>query len=205
MKKKFITLLTSLIIFNANPSFADSIIGVVDKIVETANMTYKNRVFNLDVDSEFLNNSKLITSEKARLHATLIDGTSLKMGADSELKITEFLLDGKNDKAEIEVVKGAFRFISGSVNKNGGSFVVKSPLATLGVRGTDFWGNYTQDGFSLCLLDDGELIVTDPKGNSVVLDTPKTFVTITKKGISDVAQISEDELKAAWSTVAITE
>jgi hypothetical protein len=65
------------------------------------------------------------------------DKSSLNVGPTSVIKLDKFVYD-PNKRAPgtmaIEATRGAFRFVTGSENKNG-EFKIKTPYGIIGVRG----------------------------------------------------------------------
>ncbi len=70
------------------------------------------------------------------------DGALLALKEESSIKISEYKFDKAapgEDKNVLEVVKGGFRTITGAIAKvNPKGYEIKTPVATIGVRGTDF-------------------------------------------------------------------
>jgi hypothetical protein len=67
----------------------------------------------------------------------LLDKTSLTIGPRAELTLDKFVYNPTNGGAGqvvLNAVQGAFRFVSGSQNPR--SYTVRTPVGTLGVRGT---------------------------------------------------------------------
>jgi len=69
---------------------------------------------------------------------TFLDDTSLAVGASSTIVLDSFVYnpEGNADEAVINLTKGAFRFVSGKSDP--GKFVIRTQVATLGIKGTDF-------------------------------------------------------------------
>lgn len=67
----------------------------------------------------------------------LNDDSKILVGENAEISLDDFVVGGTGfESATLNVAKGAFRFISGNSAK--GTFTVKTPLSTIGVRGTIF-------------------------------------------------------------------
>jgi len=66
-----------------------------------------------------------------------LDGTRLQVGGSSKVVLDEFVYDPStgDGQAVFNLGKGIFRFVSGNMNKEG--YVLRTPTATLTVRGTD--------------------------------------------------------------------
>jgi hypothetical protein len=75
----------------------------------------------------------------------LIDGTAVALGEDSELVLDEFVYDRATCSGNlvISLTCGAAEFISGQIAKSGKDHMVfKTPVATIGVRGTKVFVAY---------------------------------------------------------------
>jgi hypothetical protein len=89
------------------------------------------------VQDNVFSNQRVRTPSDAALHLVFADGTSFRLGADSEAVIDSYLYDpaAGNGKVVTTLGKGVFRFISGKVKDH----TIITPTATLGIRGTDFY------------------------------------------------------------------
>jgi hypothetical protein len=69
---------------------------------------------------------------------TFLDDTSLNIGASSTIVLDSFIYnpDGNADQAVLNLTKGAFRFVTGKSDPS--KFVIRTQVATLGIKGTDF-------------------------------------------------------------------
>ena len=212
-------LLTSMLVF---PSFAfannvslinNPVIGDVKAIHESAELVSFSEKLTLNLEDETKVNdllyqeTDLVTGSGSRLHATLIDGSKLMVGENSEIKLNKFLLKEVNSVGELEVVKGAFRLISGQINKTpGGTLKIKTPLVSIGIRGTDFWGLQTEQNLTLALIDNGIIDVTTLSGEEVTLDQSMTFILVDQNGnISEIQKLPTEVLEEAAKTVSLPE
>ena len=105
--------------------------------------------------------------------------------------------------AALTLVKGAVRMVSGRINKiSGGSLALTTPIATIGICGTDFWGLQEPDKLTLALIDNGELQITTRQGEVVVLTEPLTAVVIEPgRTPSKVVRLTAEQFRAAVRTV----
>src|SRR5215475_6246714 len=90
----------------------------------------------LSVGSEIFANERVRTGDAATAQLLFLDQTSLSIGPQSEIKLDRFVYNPERGTGTLALSasKGAFRFISGSQNPN--SYSIKTPVATIGVRGT---------------------------------------------------------------------
>jgi hypothetical protein len=79
----------------------------------------------------------LETLDESSALVRFIDDSKLSIGAKSKVLIDEFVFDPKNAKgnALIDISVGTLRFVTGEMPKGG--VVIKTPTATLTLRGTD--------------------------------------------------------------------
>ena len=76
------------------------------------------------------------TGQESLAKIVFADNTNLDIGPESTVTMDKFVYAGEADyqKATVELVKGAFRFITGDSHKR--AYEINTPVATLGVRGT---------------------------------------------------------------------
>lgn len=129
----------------------------------------------LAVGNPVFQNEVVATGQQARAELRLSDDTSLVLGENAEVRLDEFVYD-KTGSASINLVTGALRFVS-SANGHPGKLTIKTAVATIGVRGTDFWVGPIDGVFGVLLLT-GNVEVSNASG-TVTLDTPRTGTLIT--------------------------
>lgn len=134
----------------------------------------------LEAGSEVFRNEMVATGAQARAGLRLADETSLVLGENAQVRLDEFIFD-KDGSAAINLVTGALRFVS-AAGGHPGKLIVKTPVATIGIRGTDFWAGPIDGVYGVLLLT-GKVEVSND-GGSVTLDTPRTGTLITGAGIA---------------------
>lgn len=146
----------------------------------------------------------LQTGDEARLHVVFADGSDLSMGARSDLIVDDMVYEpGRQGHGVLRLTQGVFRLVSGQVNKvPGGKLTILTPLATIGVRGTDFWGQQTPEKLEMALLDDGELTISTTQGTVTLTDPLSAVVVLKGQAPSAIYTLSAEQLSAAKATVA---
>jgi hypothetical protein len=107
-----------------------------------------------------------ISTAKAKAELTFEDKTTVKLTEHSKMIIDDFVYDPKkgSGKLAINMALGTARYASGQIAKNNPQQVaIKTPTATIAVRGTDFSMTVDELGRSLVML----LPSCDPKGGCV--------------------------------------
>jgi hypothetical protein len=85
---------------------------------------------------------ELRTGGNARLEVTFRDSTTLTLGENATVVIDRYVFDPDQSvgEASIDAAKGAIRFATGRMRSLSTKDIsVTTSVATLGVRGTDFW------------------------------------------------------------------
>lgn len=161
------------------------------------------RTLNKGSDVKFLDT--LLTGNDSRAEIILIDDSVLKLGDNSELTIDEMVYEpGERSRGALTLTRGVFRMVSGKINKTaGGTMTVYTPLATIGVRGTDFWGLQEKGKLTMALIDHGSVVITGADGHSVTLSEPLQAIVIElgKPTPSTPFSLTPAELAAAAQTV----
>lgn len=82
----------------------------------------------------------ITTGHNAEMHAEMEDGAYLAARPNSQIKIQAYTLTGTTqDRSWIELLKGGLRMVSGWIGKSHpAAYQLKTPVATIGIRGTDF-------------------------------------------------------------------
>ena len=83
---------------------------------------------------------EIITSNRSFAVLQFEDGSKVTVRPDSTLIIESYLFNGDaNDEATLSLVEGGLRVITGAMAKsNPENYKVKTPVALMGVRGTEF-------------------------------------------------------------------
>jgi hypothetical protein len=183
-------------------SAADSI-GTVTRLEGQAQGMLGGSVVTLAIGTAIFMNERLTTAGKTRLELTFVDGTKLAVGDNASVTVDRFLYRPRSlGNAFDAVVTGPFRFISGKLDKTGASTSsIKTTFATVGIRGTNFWGGPI-DGHSGVVLFSGAVTVTNPSG-SVELTKPGQGTNIIGRNAppSAVTMWPKDKVARALATV----
>ena len=87
---------------------------------------------------------RITTGNQSGLQIMLLDRTTFTIGPDAEMMIDKFVYNpsSKSGSMSARIVKGTFRFVSGAIERNNPEGVtIKTPVATIGVRGTTVIGH----------------------------------------------------------------
>ena len=104
----------------------------------------------------------------------------MTLSANASLVLDRFVYDANKGSGEIimNVVKGAFRFATGSADPK--SYKIKTPMATLAVRGTVVEGYIDAAGNIFIVIVEGSVIASTSSGSVTV--NAGQFIVITNTG-----------------------
>lgn len=178
-------------------------VGAVQKAQGQAQAAQGGAVRDLAVEAPVLFGDRLQTGADARLEAKLADGTVLTLGQKGRLNVDKFVYDPdrQGGRLALSVPQGAFLFVGGKVEgPTGGNVSIKTPVGTLGVRGTTVWGGQIDGGFGVLVLS-GEVSVKTPRGE-VLLQKGQGTMVYGNHGPAEAAPWPEDRVKRAVATIS---
>jgi hypothetical protein len=97
-------------------------------------------------------NDEVQTAAASQLQILLLDRTVFTVGANARVAVDRFVYDpaANSRSTGVSVTRGAFRFMSGrTLRKPSGPVTVRTPVATIGVRGTIFEGVVGEDAIRI--------------------------------------------------------
>jgi hypothetical protein len=116
---------------------------------------------------------QLRTGADGRLQVTFQDHTVLTLGEDASIVIDRYVFDPDRGVGEalLHATQGAFRFAAGQLKDvRNKTITVSTPVAEIGVRGTEFWGGPIDDQYGVLLIE-GEVTVSN-QGGTIRLSNP---------------------------------
>jgi hypothetical protein len=89
---------------------------------------------------EIFVDDEIMTAPKSFAVLQFLDGAKVTVKPNSEIVIEDYVYNGNSDdKATLSLVSGGLRVITGAMAKNNPeNYKVKTPVALMGVRGTEF-------------------------------------------------------------------
>jgi hypothetical protein len=131
----------------------------------------------------------LETGEGSAVGILFIDDTTFSLGENAKMELDQLIFDPESGEGNsaFSVLQGAFVFVSGEIAKdNPENMTVRTPVATIGIRGTKVAGRIvvTEDGeiievdeASLITLLEGEIFVENG-GGFMILSVPSQSTQI---------------------------
>lgn len=200
MARVLLALILAALVAGAAPARAapGDDIGTSVRVVNLVTGTFEKDKRDLATGDSVRQDELISVSDDGLGEIILNDDTALALGPGARLKLDQFVYDPDIDGGAIVVnlVRGAFRFITGIAAKP--AYVIKTPTASITVRGTIF-DVYVQDnGVSWLLLVEGAIEACNDRDECGVLDEPGKLIRITPDGgVGNVlpwADLATDEL-----------
>ncbi len=162
---------------------AGSALAAVD--VGTATVVVKQVEGVLEKNQRLLNmqdrvylDEMIRTAEESASVITFLDKSQISVGPNSEVVLDRFVFDPDTAKGtfSINVVQGVFRFASGTMAKS--AYVIRTPVATMGIRGTEFTIVVEPNGTTNVTVASGMVMIENCVGEKVTLDRSGLSTTI---------------------------
>lgn len=187
-------LLLTLSLFACNVAVAQDIaVGVVELQRGDTTRINADGTTVLEPGSQIFVDDVLVTGDDARLIVKFMDESTITLGSDARIIVDDFVYQaestGSDAQAQVlDIVQGVFRFVSGDIAKDGPQqVVINTPVATIGIRGTEFVGGELTVGMPAgrphygFQVTQGAIDIVAP-GGTVTLDEPGegTFLPLTR-------------------------
>jgi len=190
--------------FAGGQAAAQQEIGAVSRIQGKVSGVHGGATEELGLNSSVFLNEVVSTGESARLEITFADDTRLTLGAKAKLTLDNFVFDPAANRATIKfALVGSFRFLSGQATKLANANVnMTTPVAIIGIRGTEFWGGPIDDQVLGVFLIDGAVSVSNAAGTQI-LSQPGQGTNIATPGAAPgpVTFWPQDKVNRAIATV----
>ena len=144
----------ALVVMSA-PVLAGDEIGSATVVVRAVTGEVEGEVHQLAPLDDIYQNETIETALSSASNIVFLDDTRISLGPNTRLTLDKFVFDPDPERGAfvMTTVKGVLRFVSGNLAKE--SYQIRTPTATIGVRGT--------------VLN----VVTDPEfGTAVMLQCP---------------------------------
>lgn len=158
-----VALAASAFVLAATTATAQQEVGEAKAVIDRATASGQVDDRALAVGSVVFLGDEVMTDGQGEAQLLFKDGTRMVVGPNSALVIDQFVFRSQSQENSFAVraLGGAFRFISGDAPKD--AYLIHTPAATIGVRGTAFDFTADTSETDLLMLDSGP-----PDGGAVV-------------------------------------
>ena len=192
----------------AGPALAQERIGAAAAISNRVEGTVGGTASTLAVGSAVFLNELVRTGDDGVARLVFLDDTNLHVGPRSQVTLDRFVYNPGRSAGSVVVraSQGAFRFVTGSQRPQ--NYLIQTPIASIGVRGTVF-DLYVQADRIVVTLRAGVIRVTAPQGRVITLSAPDSSVTVYAGGNfvrhADWSGIAQPNYAALFGPVQVTE
>jgi hypothetical protein len=130
--------------------------------------------------AEVYSGDAIVTTD-GRVQIRFSDGAYMALQPNTVFKVDQYAFEGKSDgkeKGSFSLVKGGLRTISGIIGKvNKQNYEIRTPTATIGIRGTAYSANQSDDGLVVSVASG--LVSVSNQGGNVTLSTGQSVLVRT--------------------------
>lgn len=132
----------------------------------------------LTLGSDVHQDEVIITAADSSAQIELLDRTKFAVGPEARIVLDKFIYDASASRGTISInlAQGAFRFITGVAQKE--AYEIKTPTASLGVRGTVFDVYVAENGETAVLLHRGAVEICNLARSCQLHNKPRQIVFI---------------------------
>ena len=138
----------------------------------------------ISAGEDVVRNEVVRTGNESSTKLVFSDSTNLAVGPVSTVTLDKFVFAGESNyrEATVNLVRGAFRFSTGSSDKR--AYKINTPVATIGVRGTEL-DILSERARTVATLNEGAALVCTRTGRKcVTLSNPGDTAVVTLGGVS---------------------
>ena len=194
------------------PGAAAAPIGAVATVEGSVTATQADgTVVPLTLDQAVFQGDVLETEAGATVGLVFNDDTTFALGENGRMVLDKLIFDPDSGDGEsaFSVLQGAFVFVSGEIaSNNPEEMVVRTPVATIGIRGTKMAGIAAPEGQenTFVLLPDedgtvGSVVVSTETGSFLMREANKAFAVSSAFSSPQLMVLSDAEIGSTFGAV----
>lgn len=168
--KSAVVAMTALV---APPLVAQERAGKAVQVQQDAFQAISSRGDPVSTGSEIIKNARVYTKQYGTMDIRLEDGTNLLVAPNASIVIDDYVFTGRDsgNSFGISLTRGALKMVSGRMPKD--AYGVTTPVATIGIRGTEFWLDAEDpDLLQIWVLDGSVVARPSQSSTEFVFDAP---------------------------------
>jgi hypothetical protein len=141
----------------------------------------------LVLGQEIVYNERITTEARGQTQVLFVDESTLSIGPNANMVIDQFVYDPNagTGKLAASLTRGVFRFVGGKLSKHEDAVTIRTPTATIGIRGGVMLVDQSADGHLEVIFVFGKgVTVTGRNGVSQTIFRPGFEVTVSGPGAS---------------------
>ncbi|TAL02836.1 MAG: hypothetical protein EPO08_05900, partial [Rhodospirillaceae bacterium] len=146
-------------------------VGKAEYVEGSSTVTRQGQATALKADDAIFQDDEISTGAGSKLLVLFVDGTHASLGEDADLVVDTFVYnpDGDKNGAALRIVSGAARLVAGALERSGAKALkIETPVATIGIRGTDFFIEARGRHLAVALFSGFSIGVTNESGTTVL-------------------------------------
>lgn len=156
------------------PVQAAPVIGSASTVVRDVKGQLERNWREVVIHDDVHQDELIKTGSASAARLVFADHTDFMIGAESEVVLDKFIYDANSNSGQLilRATKGLMKFRTGSMSSR--SYRIDTPVATVGVRGTEFVIQVFEGGGSYIKVISGEVVVTDHRNKSLSVKAGET-------------------------------
>jgi hypothetical protein len=197
----------TMLVSMAQPEAAPVHIGAANSVSDEVQGVLPGQQDILKPGSKVFHDEIVRTNQKSLAQLLFLDNSSLSVATSSEVKLDKFVYDPNQHTGQVvlNATRGVFRFVAGAQDPK--SYSIKTPAATIGVRGTIVNVSYSNGGL-IVQLEEGSAYITTPDGHEYDITTPGWGFVVsadgTVTGPEKIEGALKDPFQVGWSKFYLT-
>ncbi len=152
----------------------------------------------LELGQEVVHNERIVTAPEGQTQILFLDASAMTVGPSSDLTIDDFVYNPSADTGQLamSMTKGVARFVGGKISKLDNAVTMRTPSASIGIRGGVFLLSVSQGGQIEVVFLYGKGLIVNANGQTQLVTRPGWAVTVSGPGAppSKAAPASEVEI-----------
>ena len=174
----FISMALAAIVYIAStaPSFAGPVIGTASTVVRDVKGQLAQSWRTVVIDDNVHQDELIKTGAGSAARLVFADRTDFMIGANSEVVLDKFIYDSQTNAGRLilRATKGLMKFRTGRMSSR--SYRINTPVATVGVRGTEFVIQILTGGATYIKVIEGEVVVNDHRQVQKTVEPGQTVI-----------------------------
>ena len=200
---RYIAILILIFSASAEICYANTPIGKAVNVTGVAVVIRNEKPLKIKPGFNFLKFDRLTTKKSSSIEVALPDDSVMALGELANIIMDEVVYDDMRQDGIIDfkLLAGPFRFVSGAIAKSGPDLIkMKTPAATIGIRGTTLAGKISGEKSEIVLLRDRDgrvgVISVENDTGVVVIDQENEGVSVALRSSSlEKIQFTDAEIK----------
>ncbi|MBB1488515.1 FecR family protein [Oceanospirillum sediminis] len=196
-----------LIIFIFSSSVIAETIGNISAVQGSASIQRGEQVLPVRPDTLIQTGDQLITPKGGKIRFRLRDNTRITLAEGTRFSIKRYQYNAEKSTSDVKfkLAEGAFRAVTGAIGlQKKPVFEVETSVATMGIRGTDFWGGFIfSDALDVTMISGKGVYIRNADGQVELTQAGQGTTVKAGQAPGAVKSWPESKLQRAIATTAL--